>query len=264
MSFQFIANLILILCVLGLLVIFLRRLPEVAEEKERMAMAVGGEGMSGAYGTGAGTGFKALLKSGSLFVWNKTKKYSGHAGKKVWTFMLEAKDFKQGQILASRFAELVRPRPRLQNIGALSSMKKAERQAQEGDFEGAEQTYIQVIRKNPHEYLAYEGLLQLYSQREKHGDAIEILRFLTENNPDNDMYWAQLGHTSLLLRRFQDSADAYARAVALNDLVAPRFINLGLALQALGDLEGARKHIQRGVDLDPSNEQYVEILENIR
>lgn len=263
MSFQFIANLILILCVLGLLVIFLRRLPEVAEQKEKMAMA-GGDNVAEAGGRGDPGGFKVLLKSGSIFVWGKTREYSGRAGKKVWAFMLEAKDFKQGQILASRFAELVRPRPRLQNIGALSSIKKAERQAQEGDFEGAEQTYIQVIRKNPHEYLAYEGLLQLYSQREKHDDAIEILRFLTENNPDNDMYWAQLGHTSLLLRRFQDSADAYARAVALNELVAPRYVNLGLALQALGDLEGARKNIQRGIDLDPSNAQYVEILENIK
>ncbi len=263
MSFQFIADLILILCVLGLLVVFLRKLPEVVEQKEKMAMA-GGNGFgaeSAAVGPG---GLKALLKSGSLVVWGKTKEYSGRAGKKVWTFMLEAKDFKQGQILASRFAELVRPRPRLQNIGALSSIKKAERQAQEGGFADAEQTYIQVIRKNPHEYLAYEGLLQLYTQQEKHDDAAEILKFLTANNPDNDMYWAQLGHTSLLLRRFQDAADAYSRAVELNDLVAPRFVNLGLAQQALGNLEEARKNIQRGVDLDPSNEQYLEILENIK
>lgn len=238
------------LCVLGLLVVFLRRIPEVVHEKGQMALDA----------ENAELNFKALSKKFGNVAWDKTKFFSSIFGKKVWHFMLEAKDLKQGQILAAKFAHLVKPRSKVLNIGAFNSIKKADRLIEEDKNEEAEQILIAVIRKHPHEYLAYESLLRIYFKQKKFDDVTEILEFLVAHNPTNHSYWAQLGNVMLSTRRFKEAIEAYQKSLELNALVPARFVNLGLAQQAAGDLENARKNFQQGVDLDPSNMQYLMIL----
>jgi tetratricopeptide (TPR) repeat protein len=174
--------------------------------------------------------------------------------------MLEAKDLKQSQILASKFASFVKPKGKVINIGAYNSIKKAERLFKDGDSDQAEQTYIQVIRKHPHEYTAYEGLIKIYFKQKKYDDIMEILEFLVSHNPTNDVYLAQLGNAYLSTRRFNDAIKVYEKSLELNELIPARFVNLGLAQQGAGKLVDAKINFKKAVDLDPSNMQYLMIL----
>ncbi|MDB4940344.1 MAG: Tetratricopeptide 2 repeat-containing protein [Candidatus Doudnabacteria bacterium] len=240
MSFQFIANLIIVLCVLGILVIFLRRIPEVVEENGQLQ-----------FGGSAGSSEPSESAVYSFFVGIINK---------IWHFMLEAKDLKQGQILASKFASFVKPKARVINIGAYNSIGKAARLFQEGKDEESEQTYIQVIRKHPHEYSAYEGLIKIYFKQKKYDDIIEILEYLVSHNPQNDSYLAQLGNANLSLRKYDEAVRAYEKALALNSSIPARFVNLGLSLQGAGRLGQAIESFQKAVDLDPANMQYLVIF----
>ncbi len=259
MSFTFIANLIIILCVLGILVIFLRRIPEVVQETGQLQFGNPGNRRSTpapVVNSARSWNLLAPFKSLALVLTGVLSKI----GNSIWHFMLEAKDLKQSQILAAKFSSLVRPRGRIINIGAFNSIKKAERLFQEGKADEAEQTYIQVIRKHPHEYMAYEGLLKIYFKQKKYDDITEILEFLVSHNPQNDLYLAQLGNVMISTRRFPEAIDAYQRSLSYNGLVPARFVNLGLAFQGAGDMENAKNNFQKAVDLDPSNMQYLTIL----
>ncbi|MEK7075805.1 MAG: tetratricopeptide repeat protein, partial [Patescibacteria group bacterium] len=164
MSFTLIANLILIFAVLGVVVLFLRRLPEAMEKDKGSDVEKVKEPFLRKVSSVSRTLSKKAwkhIKNGSIFV-----------SKRIWRFMLEAKDLKQSQILANRVARFVRPGDRSINIGMYSSLKKADRLISEGNFEEAEEVLIQVIRKHPHEYLAYEGLMKIYIKQKKHDNAI--------------------------------------------------------------------------------------------
>gem|GEM_PF-733261 len=253
MSFTLIANLVLIFAVLGVVVLFLRRLPE-AIEKDKAHQDL--ETSKEPFFKKASAVSKALCKK----AWQKIKSAVIFVAQKVWHFMLEAKDLKQSQILANRVARFVRPAGAAINIGMYSSLKKADRLISEGKLLEAEETLIQVIRKNPQEYLAYEGLMKIYIKQKKHDNAIEILEFLVKHNPQNDNYFAYLGNALLSTRRFAEAAEAYTKSLALNDLIPARFVNLGLSLQGAGKSEEAKPNFEKAVELEPENMQYLLIL----
>lgn len=246
---SFIPNLILVLALLGILAIFFRRIPEVIDQKRNVKDSTSSAPVEPFNN-------KALLKT----IWNSIKTFTVATSQKIWHFMLEAKDLKQSQIIAAKFSRLVAPKARLQNIGAFNNLKKAGELAEQGNVEEAEKLYIQVIRKHPQEFQAYEGLVKIYTEQKKYDDVVEILQFLIEHHPAHDGYYAQLGSTYLISRRFPESAEAYRRALSINSLVSARFINLGLALQGAGENEEALVVIQKGVDLDPANTQYLMIF----
>ncbi len=258
MSFTFFANLIIILCVLGILVIFLRRIPEVVQEAGQLQF--GNRRVVPLTAPAGNWNMSAPLK----FLGRVIKELVYTIARKVWHFMVEAKDLKQGQILAAKFSSLVRPRSRVINIGVLNTIKKADRLLAEGSLDEAEESYIQVIRKHPHEYMAYEGLLKIYFKQKKYDDITEILEFLVSHNPQNDLYLAQLGNVFISTRRFPEAIGAYQKSLSFNELVPARFVNLGLAFQGAGDVENAKVNFQKAVDLDPTNMQYLQILEEAK
>lgn len=253
MSFTLIANLILILAVLSVVILFLRRLPEAIEKDKAHQDAETGKEP---FVRKASVVSRVLCKK----AWQKIKYGISFVAQKVWHFMLEAKDLKQSQILANRVARLVRPAGAAVNIGMYSSLKKADRLISEGKLLEAEETLIQVIRKNPQEYLAYEGLMKIYIKQKKHDNAIEILEFLVKHNPQNDNYFAYLGNALLSTRRFSEAADAYLKSLELNDLIPARFVNLGLSLQGAGKSVEAKDNFLKAVEMEPGNMQYLLIL----
>jgi tetratricopeptide (TPR) repeat protein len=254
MSFALIPNLIIILCVVGILALFLRRLPEVVHEEGQMSLT-----------SIIDLNHKSKTSKEHLqSIWVFLKRISVGWVKKLWHYMLEAKDLQQGQVLASRFAKMVSPsRKRVINIGVFNTLKKAERQIEQGQLEAAEQTYFEIIRKHPHEYAAYEGLLKIYTEQKNYEDIFEILEFLITHNPTNDLYHARLGNALLILRRYKEAIQAYTKAIELNSLIPARYINIGLAYKGLEDYENAKLFFQKGVDFEPKNVQYLLMLTDL-
>jgi|SRR5579872_597095 len=246
MWFELSLNLILALSILGILILFLRRLPEVlATEQKRQA------------------GISELIEADKIEKpgFREILRRFGAAGvKKVWQFMLEAKDLKQGQVLATNFVQVHKPAEKVFNIGVLSTLKKAQRLLEENEFDQSERAFIEVIKKNPHEYAAYEGLVKIYSQQKNFNEVQQVLEYLVRHNPQNDSYLTQLGATLIRRRRFKEAIEAYRRALEINDLVPVRYVNTALCYDALGKFPEARDNFQKALDLDPANVQYLMLL----
>jgi tetratricopeptide (TPR) repeat protein len=250
MSFGIIPNLLIILCIVGILILFLRRIPEVVEEQGQLKIgAVVRE-------EGSKLNFSELMMLGIA----KFKRAVASALKVIWSFALEAKDLQQSQAIAGKFKQMVAPKRKVINIGVHNSLKKAERQLEQGYFEAAEETYFEIIKKHPHEYHAYEGLVKIYTEQKKYEDIVEILEFLIAHNQANDSYYARLGSTLLSMRKYAAAIAAYQKSLELNDKVAARYINIGLCYKAMHKSEQAINYFSKGVDLEPENVQYTNML----
>ncbi len=225
---------------------FLRRLPEAVEEQEQLPITEAEP--------------KHELAPKQEFFENlgrASKSFSMRIVRPIWHFMLEAKDLKEGRILASKVAEFVRPGRRVINIGAFSTLKKAERLVNEEKYAQAEVIYYDVIKKHPQEYGAYEGLVKVFAKQKRHDEVIETLIYLLKHNPDNDRYLAQIGFALMSQKRWDDAIEAYEKSIEVNSLVPTRFMNLGLSYQAKGDWQKASQNFKRAVDLEPANMQYL-------
>jgi cytochrome c-type biogenesis protein CcmH len=85
---------------------------------------------------------------------------------------------------------------------------------------------------------------------------VEKLADRLKKNPDDATGWTMLGRSYAVLGRFQDSANAYAHAVALVGDDAPLLADYAdsLAMARGGDLAGEPTQIiQRGLKVDPKN-----------
>lgn len=246
--FAQITNSILIVSAIAMFVLFVRHVPETVEDFKKRSEAK----------------IKAIRgpepQRPNMFL-AFAKNTARRAGKKVWTFMLEAKDLKQGRIMASKFMRLMPESTRKEfNIGALSSIKRAQRLFAQGDLAQAEQAYLAVLAKYPHEYPAYEGLVQIYMRQKNYVEVQETLEYLVEHNNGNDSYLAQLGSVLMRRRMYKQAAEAYTRALAINNLVPVRFVNLALCCEAIGEYGKARQNFQKALDLEPTNVQYLMLL----
>lgn len=250
MSFNLISNFILIFTIVGILILLLRRMPEVMEEKGQQLIL--------------GAPPKLNIERTRLMRYTAVdalKTFFQNILSKIWHFMLEAKDLKEGKILASNFSRIVtQSGKRVINIGAFSNLKRAEKFIAEGNLEAAEMVYYDIIKKHPHEYPAYEGLVKIYFQQKKHDEVAEVLQYLIIHNPSNDSYYAQFGKLLLSQKRYADAIEAYERSFTINNLIPARFANVGLCYQALGNLPKARENFKKALDLEPSNMQYLMML----
>lgn len=256
MSLQFVLNLILVLCVVGMLALFLRKFSEVSENAGQQSFEFSAEENQSNEMRAKSDLFKDIAFSVFKFFKNIFLKLV----KSVWHFMLEAKDLKQGQILASKFVRLMPNRPKVMNIGAHSKMKKAERLYGEGRIDESEQAYYEVIVKHPREYNAYEGLIKIYLKQKKYSEIIETLEYLIKHNPGNDQYFAQLGNILMTTRRYREALAAYEKSLQINYLIPARFANAGLCYEALGEYNKATEYFKKALDLEPVNTQYLMML----
>jgi tetratricopeptide (TPR) repeat protein len=251
MSFGIIPNILIILSIVGILILFLRRLPEVVEEQGQLKI---GSGV--AFEEETRLGFQQLLKAASEKISIALKKFFS----RIWSFALEAKDIQQGNPLAGKFRQMVSSKRKVINIGVQNSLKKADRQLEQGYLEAAEETYFEIIKKHPHEYNAYEGLVKIYSEQKKYEDIVEILEFLLAHNQTNDGYYAKLGSALLSLRKYPAAIAAYQKSLEFNDKIPARYINIGLCYKAMHKPEQAIGYFGKGVDLEPENRQYRNML----
>lgn len=265
MAYEIVPNIILFVAIIAVLAIFFRHVPEAVAEGESSRNQKGGS-LGGSMGgvNDAVPGIGARLRMLAAKTWLLIKKASVFIGGKVWQFMLEAKDLKQGQILASKFARMVKPTSMRYTQNAVHSpMHEAEELFAAGKYDEAEKKYFSIITKFPHEYTAYEGLVKIYIQQKQYDNLEETLEYLVRHVPENDSYWAQYGNALMSTRQYTAAIDAYDKSVAINALIPARFANLGLTYKAIGDNGAAKTNFQKASELEPSNLQYLVMLTDV-
>ncbi len=194
------------------------------------------------------------------YLWRKL----GRLGNKIWHFILEAKDLapaihidhpmermKQAFKIRIRSSEQD-PHWLPEATTNLSDLKTSEK--------SAEALYLESIKRNPQNREAYEGLGRLYLQDKNFEEAAEMFDFLTKFDPGRDVYWSNLGLSLYSLEKYQAAANAYEKALSINNKIPARWVNLALCFQAQDELGKAIKMVNAALALDKRNLNYLGLM----
>lgn len=120
-----------------------------------------------------------------------------------------------------------------------------------GEVEGAERAFVEILRHNPHDRRAYDGLGELYLGERDYEQAGEVYRYLTKRDATPAAYLGlarvAAGQGNLVAAR-----DAYNKSLQLEDTVAPR-LEFAHVLHELGDPVGAQKQVAAARKLESAN-----------
>ena len=116
-------------------------------------------------------------------------------------------------------------------------------------------------------YIEARGHLQRFERADDLESAISLLQKALEQDPGYALAYAALGEAYFRLYELQKrpelvslAQDNCRRALALNDLLAPVHVTLGMLNRGTGEAEAALADLQRALDRDPrSAEAYREI-----
>ncbi len=127
-----------------------------------------------------------------------------------------------------------------------------------------EQECIERIYKNPKDINAYIKLSVYYIQRKKWIDAKEVLLEAVKIEPDNDKVQNNLGVIFFHQKTYNNAIRSFEKAIAKNDKVAHRFVNIALAYAAIGENARAAEYFSKAITLDPEQKQYQELLSEVK
>jgi tetratricopeptide (TPR) repeat protein len=238
LPYQILPNLIFILAILGILIMILRRLPEAAAEAE-----AGDSGNEAATKlTGKGLPAVAISQVKSLFnLWIK----------KIWNFMLEAKDVKHQALAGYRIRKI------------FGGPQAARQQTSAAPQARSEQDFLEAIKNDPKNLGNYDSLGKFYLENSQIEDARDIYHYLTQHDAANADYYARLAYCYYQLKDFEKTAEYYGKSVALDSSQPNRYYNLGLVLEAQGKNGEARQALRQAITLEPNNPRYYISLSNV-
>ncbi|HLC44417.1 MAG: hypothetical protein A2722_02410 [Candidatus Doudnabacteria bacterium RIFCSPHIGHO2_01_FULL_50_11] len=251
----FIPQAIFIVSLATIILIVLRRIPEVTVREEDEPKAPGG--------APAASPTAALVAA-------RVRERTWHAVRKLGAFASEAKDYTARAQYLQRFMKVLafknltaRLKPPVVVI-TKNLMQQAKNLVQQDDFPQAEQAYIRIIERDPSNEEAYENLGKLYLERKKYKEALEVYEYLVKHHPHDDRYWNKLGVAQYQLANYKGAVDSYSTAIRLNPKVSNRYVNLSLSHASLGQLAEAEAAAEKASQLDPNNPEYILLLADCR
>jgi len=163
-----------------------------------------------------------------------------------------------------RFSKALHIKNVRQNFSATASEKTLPETEAENNPDVArdqtERSLVERIQKNPSDRSAYEALGKLYLERKKFADAEEVFEYLTRNYDTEDGYFSRLGTVYFNLKKFDQAAAAYSRAIELRGDLPNRYVNLSLCFEALGDYVKAIEAVRKAIRISSDNTAYLSLL----
>jgi len=123
----------------------------------------------------------------------------------------------------------------------------------EGDAGGAVGLLEEAHRLDPRGLATVYVLADAYSQAGRPQDAAELYRRMRRVRPEDADLAFNLGVSELQLRHYPAAAEAFEAALALRQDGA-YWVNLGVAREGMGDLNGAAEAYRQGIRLAPGDE----------
>ncbi|HEX3099543.1 MAG TPA: tetratricopeptide repeat protein [Patescibacteria group bacterium] len=234
MPYNLVANLILILSILGVIILVLRRLPQAVDEHRVDQLKDDGPEVG-----------EVLAEKGlPTKTASRIRSFSKIASHKVWQFVLEAKGLKHNPKISYNFKRI---------------LKKDKEAETKPPIARNEDYYIELIKRHPKELVYYDQLGQFYLEARKYEDAANVYDYLTEHEPTNSGYFAKLGLSQLHDQEFAKSQAAYEQSVKLDPSHPNRFYNLALTFQGQKKWKSAVKSLDSALELDPENGKYADL-----
>jgi len=243
LSYQIFPNIIFILAVLGALLLIVRRLPEAAVSNEQTPPEEGAHQKLLAKGLPA----QAFSKVATFFkLWTK----------KIWNFILEAKDLKPHAAAGYRMQKIFNGKlPGFKTSAAPHPITTHEVKS--------EQYYLDMIKLQPKNLSNYDLLGKFYLEQSDFSEAKDVYEYLTNHEPGNPEFQARLGFCMYQEKQFDKAAAAYGKSLALDSTQPNRYYNLGLSLESAGKPDEAIKNFETAISLEPSSVKYYISLSNI-
>lgn len=250
MGYQILPNLIFLFCVLGLIVLILKRLPEAVslEEKEKNR---------------ATTEEKLAKKGLPIIAFSFVKEKSKFWTKKAWSYALEAKDLKPGASVGYKIRKLFgymevaqKPSPQMEVKPEAKATTPAKVETVSDDTQKKEKEILEAIKKEPKNYHNYDALGKLYIERENFTDAKDVYLYLVNHESGHSEYHARLGYCLLKLKDYEQAQERYRKSIALDSTHPNRYYNLGLCQEILEKYEDAEKSFEKALELEPDNLKY--------
>jgi tetratricopeptide (TPR) repeat protein len=119
-------------------------------------------------------------------------------------------------------------------------------------YKQAETAYRKVIARQPGYRPAAVSLGNLYISTGRPAAAEPILRQVIAEDPVNGAAWSSLALALQDLGRCQEAVEAAQRGTQDAPDSPETHVNLGVTLQAVGDIEGSRSSFLRALDLEPT------------
>lgn len=243
MSYQIIPNLIFIFAVLGILLIILRRLPEAGQNHEQFQKEP------------AAARKKLLDKGLPAKAISKVWVALSFSSKKIWNFILEAKDLKPTALSGYKMKKIFG--------GRLPGFKPAQSQPQTFHEVKNEQYYLDVIKLQPKNLANYDALGKFYLAQENINDAKDVYLYAASHEPANPEYQAKLAYCYYQTKDYAKAAEHYEKSTRLDSTQPNRYYNLGLALKAAGQAQAAKQAVTKALELEPLNPKYQQTLKQV-
>lgn len=177
--------------------------------------------------------------------------------KKVWNFVLEAKDLKPHEATGYRMKKIFG--------GRLPGIKKQTIHVPKTFHEVKnEQYFLDIIKLEPKNLSHYDSLGKFYLDNSNFSDAKDIYLYLTNHQPGNEAYQAKLAYCYYQFKEYTKAVEHYKKSLALDSTQPNRYYNLGLSLEASGNHQEAQEAISKAVELEPNNEKYTQALSKLK
>lgn len=229
--FAFIPQLLILICIVGIIIIVLRRTPEITKLPF------------------------AILASRIL---NESRRLGATVVQKLWHYVLDVKDLSH---------KITIPRLPLKSLKIFRRsnspdlyVTEGEKALENGQYSEAEQQFIKAIKIDPHHEEAFAHLGRLYLAQNKISEAVETFKYLIKHHPENPSYYSSLGQAHHNKKQFDNAIEAFEKAVELSPDHAKLYMNLGFSLEAKKHLEEAILNYRRAMELEKDNAHYVMIL----
>ncbi len=86
-------------------------------------------------------------------------------------------------------------------------------------------------------------------------EAVEKIKEVLKQNPENADMWCSLGVAMIELKKFDEAAEKFKKAAELSPQLASAWYGWGIALKSLGQDEEAAEKIKAAMEMDQDSDK---------
>ncbi len=132
-----------------------------------------------------------------------------------------------------------------------------------GREEDAIKNFVQILALDTHHLETLNTLAMLYLQKQMYSASAALLRQLGEQTGEA-VHYSHLGLALFQQAEYEESKEAYQRAVTLDPGRPQRFASLAQVYKALGQLNHAVMALNKAIELDEANLDLMFLLVDLK
>lgn len=137
-------------------------------------------------------------------------------------------------------------------------LKQAEVALSNDDTDAAEHAYLEIIRRDPHHLVAYQGLGEVYLGTRDYEAAREVFEYLLKRG-QADTSALGLARVASGQGRLSEAREGYLKVLAVSNAVQPH-LELARILRELGQAAEALEHLKSARELEPNNPKILDFF----